>query len=236
MEGIDINHDGFNWGLFEALLGEGYDFKGKNVVEIGCGTGVDSISMAKRGASVTFLDMEKKALEIVRKSAEKNGVKAEYLHGNAFEVGLKGFDIAHSGGLVEHFLGEQRQEIIDVHTRAVKKGGKVVLFVPNAKCPPYRIGKAAAQLAGNWPYGNEYPYTKSELKRNMERSGLRVEKMIGGELLFGVLWAFLPLWVKSKWILMRGAQAKYREGWAKLNYNNFLANRVGRVIGAIGEK
>ena len=226
----------FTWRFYEMLLGE-YDFKGKKVLEVGCGTGIDSIHMGRRGAKIYFLDMSSEALRIARENAERFNIDAEYLNGNVLDYNFNGeFDIVHSNGTIEHFKGGLRQKFVDIHRDAVSKDGKVVILVPNLKCVPYRIGKFMSESIGVWPYGNEHPYSRRELKARLEKAGLKVEKAIGGELLFSLFWPFSPIYLPHlKWV-RRGILAKARPKWVRLNYNNPPANRWGRLIGVVATK
>ncbi|WP_393971442.1 methyltransferase [Oxyplasma meridianum] len=57
---------------------------GKNVLEIGTGTGIISIYCASNGSKCTATDISEKALECARFNAELNGVKIEFIHSNLF--------------------------------------------------------------------------------------------------------------------------------------------------------
>jgi 2-polyprenyl-3-methyl-5-hydroxy-6-metoxy-1,4-benzoquinol methylase len=226
----------FSWKFYEILLDK-YDFRNKRVLEIGCGTGIDSIMMGLRGAKISFLDQSREALEIVKDNLERFSIDAELLNGDVFDYDFNGdFNLIHSNGTVEHFTGGKRQEIVDIHARAAKKGGKVVLIVPNNRCVPYRIGKIASEMTGNWIYGREIPYTKKELEFRMERAGLKVEKIAGGEFLFSFVWLFAPIFMGSVEGMRKGITFRERKKLVKLNYNNRFANRWGRVIGGVGVK
>ncbi|MCK3655869.1 bifunctional 3-demethylubiquinol 3-O-methyltransferase/2-polyprenyl-6-hydroxyphenol methylase [Pasteurellaceae bacterium Macca] len=51
---------------------------GKRVLDVGCGGGILSESMAKLGAKVTGLDMTSQPLEIAKQHAEQNGLTIDY--------------------------------------------------------------------------------------------------------------------------------------------------------------
>lgn len=69
------------------------DVKGKQALEIGCGSGLISILLAKAGASVTAVDINPKAVLATKKNAEKNGFKFDAHVSNMFENVDGKFDI-----------------------------------------------------------------------------------------------------------------------------------------------
>jgi 2-polyprenyl-3-methyl-5-hydroxy-6-metoxy-1,4-benzoquinol methylase len=214
----------------------GSDFRGMKVLEIGCGTGVNSILMASLGARVSVMAYSKDAVEVVKRMSRGLGIKL--IHQNMFTSRLEGeFDLVHSEGVVEHYLMPRRQQVLDIHAKAARKDGRVLIIVPNAKCPAYRLGKRLAEATGTWIYGNEYPYTERELVHRMKRSGLKYEKSLGGELLLSLGWALAPMWLSRYGsILRKGFAAGVNRRFYEANYNNPLANRWGRAIGVLGTK
>jgi len=235
--GFDVDNPPYIWRFYENLLGRDYDFRGKKILEFGCGTGINSLIMASRGAKLVFYDQSKQALELVRKNLDRLSIDAELVHGDCFDSQFDGeFDLVHSEGLVEHFLEPRRQEIVDIHARAVKSGGKLLLMVPHRKCAPYRVGKWLACKTGTWIYGGEYPYTKKELMVRMQRSGLEPGRIVGGETLFSLFFLFSPIALQSSRFLRLGVTQPASDSMTRLNYDNWLANKYGRVIGVVGEK
>jgi 2-polyprenyl-3-methyl-5-hydroxy-6-metoxy-1,4-benzoquinol methylase len=51
------------------------DFKGKRILDVGCGDGVNSILLAKLGAQVTGIDISPGAIAVARKKAQVNGIE-----------------------------------------------------------------------------------------------------------------------------------------------------------------
>jgi 2-polyprenyl-3-methyl-5-hydroxy-6-metoxy-1,4-benzoquinol methylase len=236
VEDVSLQGETYRWSFYKRLLGD-YDFSGKRVLEIGCGTGLNSILMAKAGAHVTFLDNSQEALDIVKRNLKKLGLKGTLMCQNAFHHGFDGeFDLVHSEGVIEHFKGEYRQAIVDAHASALKKGGKAVILVPNLKCPPYRIGKFIAEKTGTWIYGNEYPYSKKELSTRMRWSGMDIERMQGAEAAFSLGWLLSPFWQKSPTLLKMTVGASANRGLSGINYGSFFFNRWGVILGACGTK
>jgi len=70
------------------------DFKGKTVLDLGCGTGILSILALKLGAeNVTAIDIEEPSVENTKENLELNGVEAEVLLGSIDVVKGRQFDI-----------------------------------------------------------------------------------------------------------------------------------------------
>jgi release factor glutamine methyltransferase len=67
---------------------------GKKALELGAGSGLLSIAMAKQGAVVTASDISKKACQAVKENALQNGVVIELIYSNLFDnFDNKTFDI-----------------------------------------------------------------------------------------------------------------------------------------------
>lgn len=236
MQGIEFGREPYMWRFYELLLGD-YDFRDKRVLEMGCGTGINTILMAKRGARVTFLDFSRDALDIVKKNMEREGVDGELVLGDIFKCGLSNeFDLVHSEGVVEHFTGPERQGVLGRHAEAAKRGGRVLIIVPQAGSAAYRLGKFMAESSRAWIHGREYPYTRSELSKRLGMAGLEPGPVVGGELLFAFGWLFSPLWLRDGTILERSIRKPADRRVFRLNYNNWAANRWGRVLGAVGSR
>jgi 2-polyprenyl-3-methyl-5-hydroxy-6-metoxy-1,4-benzoquinol methylase len=237
MKGLEFGEEPYMWKFYESLIGEDYDFRGKRVIELGCGTGINTILMARRGAKVTFLDFSREALDLVRKNMEAAGVDGEFILGDMLDYDFDGeFDISHSEGVVEHFRGPQRQGVIDRHADALKRGGRTVIIVPQVGSLMYRTGKFLAEVTRTWIHGGEYPYTRNELFGRMERADMAVKALRGGELLMAFGWLFSPLWLRDGTVLERSIKRPWNRTFFRLNYNNWFADRYGRVLGGVGIK
>ncbi len=62
------------------------DVKGLRIAHLQCHFGLDSISLARRGASVTGLDFSPAAVAEARALAERLGVDAQFVEGNVYDA------------------------------------------------------------------------------------------------------------------------------------------------------
>ena len=83
-------------------------WRGKSVLEIGCGIGTDTINFARHGASVTAVELSDASIEIARQRAQVYGLQnsIRFYHGNAEElsrlVPVEPYDLIYSFGVIHH--------------------------------------------------------------------------------------------------------------------------------------
>lgn len=106
-------------------------WRGKRVLEIGCGLGTDTISFAKAGAHVTAVDLSVESLALARKRAELEGVSVEFHHADA-ELLTKvippaPYDLVYSFGALHHTPHPERA--IEQIRNYVEPGSTVKLML-----------------------------------------------------------------------------------------------------------
>jgi 2-polyprenyl-3-methyl-5-hydroxy-6-metoxy-1,4-benzoquinol methylase len=83
-------------------------WKGKKVLEIGCGIGTDTINFARHGAHVTAVDLTEKSLEVARQRARVFGLedRIRFIQANAEDlssyVPVEAYDLVYSFGVIHH--------------------------------------------------------------------------------------------------------------------------------------
>jgi 2-polyprenyl-3-methyl-5-hydroxy-6-metoxy-1,4-benzoquinol methylase len=160
------------------------DIPGKNIIEIGAGSGTYSALMAKRGANATVLDYSDLALQKAKAFFDSQKLKADFINTDALKLPdnlLHKFDVVMSFGLAEHFT--DRMPIFAAHVNLLKPGGTAIISVPNKHCPPYRLYKYLAEKLGRWPFGEEYPMSKVELKEICAEIEIKEYKIISSSLI-----------------------------------------------------
>jgi SAM-dependent methyltransferase len=81
-------------------------WKGKKVLEIGCGIGTDAVQFALAGAAYAGVELSAKSLELARRRFDVYGLKGRFFLGNAEElpaiVPPAKFDLVYSFGVIHH--------------------------------------------------------------------------------------------------------------------------------------
>ena len=81
-------------------------WRGKKVLEIGCGIGTDSINFARHGAAVTVIDVSTESLALCKTRFDQFGLTARFYQGNAEQlaqiVPIEQYDLIYSFGVIHH--------------------------------------------------------------------------------------------------------------------------------------
>jgi len=81
-------------------------WKGKKVLEIGCGLGTAAVSFARAGADYTAVELSDESLKLARQRFEVFGLKGRFHSGNAEELSrflpIEQYDLVYSFGVIHH--------------------------------------------------------------------------------------------------------------------------------------
>jgi SAM-dependent methyltransferase len=144
------------------------------VISIGCGSGLFDILLASYGYHVTSIDSDSHVVEAVERSMRRFGVELDVHQADAFDLHEfhDGFDVAFSGGLVEHWNGTRTVELIAEHARCAPR---VQIEVPT---------RYTLMLDNNIPevIADAHLYKPGEFASKFRLAGLHVEKLytVGG--------------------------------------------------------
>lgn len=167
-------------------------WRGKKVLEIGCGIGTDTINFARAGARVTTVDLSEKSLELAQKRAVVFGLedRIRFCPGNAEQlskfVRIEPYDLIYSFGVIHHT--PHPEAVLDEIGRYTRSGTTVKIMVYHRHSYKVvwilftegrgRFWKLRELIAKNSEAQTgcpvTYAYSRREGRKLLERHGLRV--------------------------------------------------------------
>jgi 2-polyprenyl-6-hydroxyphenyl methylase/3-demethylubiquinone-9 3-methyltransferase len=157
---------------------------GKNVIDIGCGGGVLSESMARKGARVTGIDLSKKALKVADLHSLESGVEVRYKHIAAEEMAAAEpgqFDIVTCMEMLEHV--PDPAAIVRAAATLVKPGGHLFFSTLNRNFKSYLFAVVGAEYVLRMLPRGTHDYAKfitpAELSQYVRQAGLVVDGLKG---------------------------------------------------------
>jgi len=175
-----------NDGRLVAFLLSRLDLRGKRVLEVGAGTGRDSLALAEKGAEVWTLDYSDESLRLMQQVA---GESIRIVCGDARAIPFRDgtFDVVFHQGLLEHFRSPI--EILVENRRVLREGGHLLIDVPQ-RYHYYTVMKHALMAVDRWFAGWETEFSAGELLSLMEEAGFTVEAWYGDNL-------YPPVWYRG---------------------------------------
>lgn len=158
--------------------------KAAKIVDVGCGGGILTESLALSGADATGVDMGELPLEIARLHALEAGLKIDYQQTTAEAMAANHpaeFDAVTCMEMLEHV--PDPQAIIEACTDMVKPGGDVYFSTLNRNPKAWLLAIVGAEyIASMLPKGT-HDYARfikpSELARACREAGLTVSAIAG---------------------------------------------------------
>ena len=157
---------------------------GKSVLDIGCGGGILSESMAVKDAEVTGIDLSSKALAVARLHLMESGNSVEYLEVSAEQLATQSpesFDVVSCMEMLEHVPNPA--STIAACAALVKPGGHVFFSTINRNAKAYLLAVIGAEYVLKMLPKGTHDYAKfikpSELTRWSKSVGLEPQELIG---------------------------------------------------------
>jgi 2-polyprenyl-3-methyl-5-hydroxy-6-metoxy-1,4-benzoquinol methylase len=170
-------------------------WRGKRVLEVGCGIGTDSINFARAGADLTAVELSNESLRIAEQRADVMGVadRIKFVQANAEELTTTltdgPYDLVYSFGVIHH---TPRPERALAEMRALTApGGTLKLMIYHRRS--WKVFSiVAAQGHGRFWKTDElvaehseaqtgcpvtFSYTRGEARELVERNGFRVQNL-----------------------------------------------------------
>jgi 2-polyprenyl-3-methyl-5-hydroxy-6-metoxy-1,4-benzoquinol methylase len=107
-------------------------WKGKRVLEIGCGIGTDAVNFARNGAIYTGIELSDVSLEIAKKRFEVYGLQGNFFNINAenyddLRIVGEDFDLIYSFGVIHH--SPNPKKILENCKCLLTEGGTMKIMV-----------------------------------------------------------------------------------------------------------
>lgn len=160
---------------------------GKTVLDIGCGGGILSESLAKRGAIVTGIDAAKEVIAIAKEHANEQKIPESnlcYLETTAEAYATQfpdTFDIITCMELIEHV--PEPASLIQAMATLLKPNGQLFLSTLNRTPKSYLLAIVGAEYCLNLLPKGTHDYQKfikpAELDKMLKEAGLHLEELAG---------------------------------------------------------
>jgi SAM-dependent methyltransferase len=226
--------------LEEALRAR--DVAGCRTLEVGAGTGRDTLAMVERGATGYVVDYTFEALTLARSVSERAGRRVNLVCADARALPFRedSFGLVFHQGLLEHF--RDPESILSENSRVLEPGGILIADVPQ-RYHAWTVLKKVLIAMNRWFAGWETQFSPRELEEMVSREHLEVRRTYGDWMVPGLPYRALrvalaragvralpmyprgPRWWESGWERWRGWLKQKR--WAL--YTCF-------VIGVVAEK
>ncbi|SOD42578.1 bifunctional 2-polyprenyl-6-hydroxyphenol methylase/3-demethylubiquinol 3-O-methyltransferase UbiG [Nitrosovibrio sp. Nv4] len=157
---------------------------GKTVLDVGCGGGILSESMAERGAEVTGIDLGDKALKVAKLHLLESGKRVNYRKIAVEELAIEQphhYDVVTCMEMLEHVPNPA--STVKACAQLAKPGGWVFFSTINRNPKSYLFAVIGAEYVLNLLPRGTHDYAKfikpSELARMARAAGLDVEEITG---------------------------------------------------------
>ena len=157
---------------------------GKRVVDIGCGGGILAEAIAKKGATVTGIDLSEKALKVADLHSLESGVSVRYELTSAEDLAAREagqYDVVTCMEMLEHV--PDPSAIVKACSTLVKPGGQVFFSTLNRNPKSYLFAIIGAEYVLRLLPRGTHDYAKfitpAELSQYSRNAGLQVEAVKG---------------------------------------------------------
>lgn len=167
-----------------AYITERVSLKDSNVVDVGCGGGILSESLAGQGANVTGIDIAKKALSVARLHLHESGHKVDYQQSTAESWAVKhpsSADVVTCMEMLEHV--PDPASVVSACARMLNGGGHLFMSTLNRNAASFAVailgGEYITRIIPTGTHQYDRFIKPSELCQWMRSSGMRVEAITG---------------------------------------------------------
>jgi len=173
--------------LVEQALAEG-SLSGRRILEVGAGTGRDTMELVRRGAAGYVLDYTFGSLDLMQQHARHLGVPLHLVCADARKLPFRdgSFGLVFHQGLLEHFRDPasiliENARVLEVET------GTLIVDVPQ-RWHVYTAAKKVLIAMDRWFAGWETEFSPRELEQLVRAQGLEVRRTYGDWMVPGLFY------------------------------------------------
>ncbi|MDA7691724.1 bifunctional 2-polyprenyl-6-hydroxyphenol methylase/3-demethylubiquinol 3-O-methyltransferase UbiG [Methylophilaceae bacterium] len=167
-----------------SFIKSSVNIKGKKVLDVGCGGGILSESLANEGADVTGIDQGDRVIKIAKLHAKESGIKVKYKHINIedfYKNTDERFDVITCLEMLEHV--PDPNSIINTCSKLLMPGGKIYFSTINKNLKAFLFAIIGAEYILNLLPKGTHEYKKfikpSQLQAWANSNGLSFDSIIG---------------------------------------------------------
>ena len=161
------------------LFADFESYKGKKVLEVGCGMATEGINFVKHGAEYTGTDLSEDSLELAKKRFGVYNKEGKFYAGNSEEltsfVPVETYDLIYSFGVIHH--SPQPERIISEIKKYMNKDStlKIMLYASES-WKNYMIEAGYDQPEAQYGCPIAYTYTKDEVRELLDGFDVTIEQ------------------------------------------------------------
>lgn len=208
------------------------DINNSKILELGCGKGLESMELEKRGADVTVVDYSETAVNSFKKRCVDSGVEIDVIQQDITSLNIpdRRFDLIFSSGVLEHF--HNPDEIVKKQFELLENNGILIVDVPN-KYTLYTVIKKILMKLNLWNAGWETEYSPKDLENLLKRNNFSIVDVFGRDLL---LFKIVRK-IKKKLKVKDRAEGRIKKWFRKkMCRNGLFLNFLFINVTVIGEK
>lgn len=143
------------------LIINGIIKKGSDVLDIGCGPGLESVFLARQSMNVTAIDILSEPLKFAKKLARLFNVKIKFIEADAIKLPFPAetFNVVNDNFIFHHFEDDVRDQYAREINRVLKHNGIFILRAFSNKMLP---GTGPRRLSGDEIVKTFTPYFEIE--------------------------------------------------------------------------